>query len=100
MIASLVTCRNSSVHLFANPIKREVLQWRIGLKQMATAERILQEFTRALKMYITDVSQQDLDDYAERLTCAINTAHERVYGNTPYISSTYRTCDRRWKQPF
>ena len=43
-----------------------------------TAERMVQTLTRALKMYVTDVDQQDWDEYAERLTFAINTAYDRV----------------------
>ena len=39
-----------------------------------TAERMVQTLTRALKMYVSDVNQQDWDEYAERLTFAINTA--------------------------
>lgn len=35
-------------------------------------------------MYVTDVNQQDWDEYAERLTFAINTAHDRVRGETPF----------------
>lgn len=66
----------------------------IGQKQRATmayrpqangtAERMVQTVTRALKMYVTDVNQQDWDEYAERLTFAINTAHDRVRGDTPF----------------
>ena len=39
-----------------------------------TAERMVQTLTRALKMYVSDVNQQACDEYAERLTFAINTA--------------------------
>ena len=49
-----------------------------------TAERVVHTLTRALKMYATEVNQQDWDDYAERLTFAINTAHDRVWGDTPF----------------
>ena len=35
-------------------------------------------------MYVTDVNQQDWDEYAERLTFAINTAQDRVRGDTPF----------------
>uniref|UniRef100_H3H490 Uncharacterized protein n=1 Tax=Phytophthora ramorum TaxID=164328 RepID=H3H490_PHYRM len=66
----------------------------VGQKQRATmayrpqangtAERMVQMLTRALKMYVADVNQQDWDEYAERLTFAINTAHDRVRGDTPF----------------
>uniref|UniRef100_H3H4X9 Integrase catalytic domain-containing protein n=1 Tax=Phytophthora ramorum TaxID=164328 RepID=H3H4X9_PHYRM len=49
-----------------------------------TAERMVQTLTRALKMYVADVNQQDWDEYAGRLTFAINTAHDRVQGETPF----------------
>ena len=43
-----------------------------------TAERMVQTLTGALKMYVTDVDQRNWDEYAERLTFAINTAQDRV----------------------
>ena len=49
-----------------------------------TAERMVQTLTRALKMYITDTDQKDWDEYAERLTFAINTAQYRVRGDNPF----------------
>jgi hypothetical protein len=49
-----------------------------------TAERMVQTLTRALKMYVTDTNQRDWDEYAERLTFAINTAQDRVRGDTPF----------------
>ncbi|KAL4109209.1 hypothetical protein PRIC1_000912 [Phytophthora ramorum] len=49
-----------------------------------TAERMVQTLTRALKMYVADVNQQNWDEYAERLTIAINTAQDRVRGDTPF----------------
>ncbi|KAE9272457.1 hypothetical protein PR003_g30196 [Phytophthora rubi] len=48
------------------------------------AERMVQTLTRAVKMYVADVNQQDWDEYAERLTFALNTAHDRVRGDTPF----------------
>ena len=48
-----------------------------------TAEWMVQTLTRTLKMYVADVHQQDWDEYAERLTFAINTAHDRVRDDTP-----------------
>lgn len=66
----------------------------VGQKQRATmayrpqangtAERMVQTLTRALKMYVSDVNQQDWDEYAERLTFALNTAQDRVRGDTPF----------------
>ena len=49
-----------------------------------TAERMVQTVTRSLKMYVTDVDQRDWDEYAERITFAINTAQDRVRGDTPF----------------
>lgn len=49
-----------------------------------TAERMVQTLTRSLKMYVTDVNQQDWDEYAERLTFALSTAQDRVRGDTPF----------------
>ena len=49
-----------------------------------TAERMVQTLTRALKMYVTDTNQRYWDEYAERLTFAINTAQDRVRGDTPF----------------
>jgi ribonuclease HI/transposase InsO family protein len=56
----------------------------VGQKQKATmayrpqangtAERMVQTLTRAVKMYVADVNQQDWDEYAEHLTFALNTA--------------------------
>ncbi|OWY94689.1 reverse transcriptase [Phytophthora megakarya] len=49
-----------------------------------TAERMVQTATRVLKMYVRDLDQKDWDEYAERLTFAINTAHDRIRGDTPH----------------
>ena len=49
-----------------------------------TAERIVQTLTHALKMYVADVDQRDWDEYAERLTFALNTAQDRIRGDTPF----------------
>ncbi|KAE9054939.1 hypothetical protein PF005_g31552 [Phytophthora fragariae] len=35
---------------------------------------MVQTTTRALKMYVQELDQRDWDEYAERLTFAINTA--------------------------
>ncbi|GMF33733.1 unnamed protein product [Phytophthora fragariaefolia] len=48
------------------------------------AERMVQTVTRAVKMYITDVDQRDWDGYAERLTFALSTAHDRTRDETPF----------------
>ncbi|OWY95799.1 reverse transcriptase, partial [Phytophthora megakarya] len=36
------------------------------------------------KMYVEDLDQRDWDEYAERLTFAINTARDRIQGETPF----------------
>ena len=46
-----------------------------------TAERMVQTLTRSIKMYVTDVEQKDWDEYAERLTFAMNTAQDRIRGD-------------------
>ncbi|KAG2759361.1 hypothetical protein PC129_g20486 [Phytophthora cactorum] len=66
----------------------------LGQRQRATmvyrpqangsAERMVQTITRALKMYVQDRDQKDWDEYAERLTFAINTAQDRIRGDTPF----------------
>ena len=66
----------------------------VGQKQRATmayrpqangtAERMVQTLTHSLKMYVAEVDQRDWDEYAERLTFAINTAQDRVRGDTPF----------------
>ena len=53
-------------------------------KENGTAERMVQTLTRAIKMYVLDDNQMDSDEYAERLTYEINTAHDRVRGDTPF----------------
>ncbi|KAG3077735.1 hypothetical protein PI124_g20027 [Phytophthora idaei] len=49
-----------------------------------TAEQMVQRLTRALKMYVADMNQKDWDEYANRLTFALNTAHDRTRGDTPF----------------
>ncbi|OWY97106.1 reverse transcriptase [Phytophthora megakarya] len=49
-----------------------------------SAERMAQTTTRALKMYVQDLDQRDWDEYAERLTFAIDTARDRIRGETPF----------------
>ncbi|POM75699.1 Reverse transcriptase [Phytophthora palmivora] len=48
-----------------------------------TTERMVGTLTRAVKMYVEDVDQRDWDEYAERLSSALNTAQDRVRGDTP-----------------
>ncbi|KAE9077320.1 hypothetical protein PF007_g24286 [Phytophthora fragariae] len=50
-----------------------------------TTERMVQTMTRALKMYVADEDQRDWDEYAERLTFAVNTAHDRIRGDTLFF---------------
>ncbi|OWZ06147.1 reverse transcriptase [Phytophthora megakarya] len=66
----------------------------LGQRQRATmayrpqangsAERMVQTNTRALKMYVEALDQRDWDEYAERLTFAINTARDQIRGETPF----------------
>ncbi|GMF28756.1 unnamed protein product [Phytophthora lilii] len=49
------------------------------------AERMVQTITRAIMMYIADIDQRDWDEYAERLTFALNTAHDRTRDETPFF---------------
>ncbi|POM62667.1 reverse transcriptase [Phytophthora palmivora] len=49
-----------------------------------TTERMVGTLTRAVKMYVEDVDQRDWDEYAERFTFALNTAQDRVRGDTPF----------------
>ncbi|OWZ06398.1 LOW QUALITY PROTEIN: reverse transcriptase [Phytophthora megakarya] len=51
-------------------------RWHIGHKPTGP----LREW--ALKMYVRYLDQKDWDEYAERLTFAINTAHDRIRGDT------------------
>ncbi|OWY93430.1 hypothetical protein PHMEG_00037183 [Phytophthora megakarya] len=62
-----------------------------------TAARMVQTATRALKMYFRDLDQKDWDEYAERLTFAINTAHDRIRGDTPHYLEHGGTRDRHWR---
>ncbi|POM81060.1 Hypothetical protein PHPALM_1032 [Phytophthora palmivora] len=50
----------------------------------STTERMVGTLTRSVKMYVEDVDQRDWDEYAERLTFALNTAQDRVRGDTPF----------------
>ena len=49
-----------------------------------TADRMVQTLTRSIKIYVMGEKQKDWDEYAERLTYAINTAHDRICGDTPF----------------
>ena len=43
-----------------------------------------QTITRAIKMYVVDVDQNDREMYAERLKIAVDTAQDRVRRDTPF----------------
>ena len=45
---------------------------------------MVQTLTRALKMNVTDTNEKDWDEYAERMTFAINTAYDRVRRDTTF----------------
>ncbi|POM68487.1 Reverse transcriptase [Phytophthora palmivora] len=49
-----------------------------------TTERMVGTLTGAVKMYVEDVDQRNWDEYAESLTFALNTAQDRVRGDTPF----------------
>ncbi|GMF20123.1 unnamed protein product [Phytophthora fragariaefolia] len=49
-----------------------------------TADRMVQTLIRSVKMYVADTNQRDWDEYAERPTFALNTAQDRVRGDTPF----------------
>ena len=49
-----------------------------------TAERMVKTLTRFIKMCVADVDQKDWDEYAERLTFAVNQAQDRERGDTPF----------------
>ncbi|POM77272.1 Reverse transcriptase [Phytophthora palmivora] len=51
---------------------------------IGTTERMVGTLTRAVKLYVEDIDQRDWDEYAERLTFALNTAQDRVRGDTPF----------------
>ncbi|OWZ14595.1 hypothetical protein PHMEG_00011905 [Phytophthora megakarya] len=65
-----------------------------------TAERMVQTATRVLKMYVRDLDQKNWDEYAERFTFAINTAHDRIRGDTPIIWCMGGIRHRRWRLHF
>ncbi|OWZ08898.1 reverse transcriptase [Phytophthora megakarya] len=58
--------------------------WHIDPKLMDRRNAMVQTTTRALKMYVQDLDERDWDEYAERLTFAINTARDRIRGETPF----------------
>ncbi|OWZ07109.1 reverse transcriptase [Phytophthora megakarya] len=58
----------------------ECVFWRFGASEMIRHDRE----PGALKMYVRDLDQKDWDEYAERLTFAINTAHDRIRGDTSH----------------
>ncbi|OWZ05337.1 LOW QUALITY PROTEIN: reverse transcriptase [Phytophthora megakarya] len=49
-----------------------------------SSERMVQTTTGALKTYVQDLDQRDWDEYAERLIFTINTARDRIRGETPF----------------
>ncbi|OWZ22836.1 reverse transcriptase [Phytophthora megakarya] len=55
----------------------------ISFNANGSAERMVQTTTRALKMYAQDLDQRDWNEYAKRLTFEINTARDRIRGETP-----------------
>ena len=63
-----------------------------------TAERMVQTLTRSIKMYVSDVGQQDWDEYAERLTFARNIAQDRVRKETHFYWFTDGTQRLLWKR--
>jgi ribonuclease HI len=46
-------------------------------------ERVVQTVIRAVKRYVQDEEQRDWDDFAERIVFGLNTAYDRVRGDTP-----------------
>ncbi|OWZ09933.1 reverse transcriptase [Phytophthora megakarya] len=54
-------------------------------QENGAAERMVQTITRVIKMYIADIDQRDWDEYTERLTYALNTAHGRTRDETPFF---------------
>jgi hypothetical protein len=44
---------------------------------------MVQTVTRSVKMYVEDENQRVWDEFAERLAFAVNTAHDRIRGDTP-----------------
>ncbi|KAH9082672.1 hypothetical protein LEN26_021255 [Aphanomyces euteiches] len=50
-----------------------------------TAERAIQTLVRSVKLYVTDPRQRDWDEYAVRLTFAINTTPSATQGDTPFF---------------
>ncbi|OWZ11732.1 reverse transcriptase [Phytophthora megakarya] len=62
------------------------------------AERMVQTTTRTLKMYVQDLDQRDWDEYAVRLTFAINTARDRIRGETPFYM--VHGWDPRWERHY
>ncbi|KAF0725748.1 hypothetical protein Ae201684P_009094 [Aphanomyces euteiches] len=50
-----------------------------------TAERAIQTLVRSVKLYVADPQQRDWDEYAVRLTFAINTTPSATRGDTPFF---------------
>ena len=58
-----------------------------------TAKRMAQTLIRSIKLYAADVGHQDWNEYAERLTFAINTTQDRVRKKRLFIWSTVEMPD-------
>ncbi|OWZ05113.1 LOW QUALITY PROTEIN: reverse transcriptase [Phytophthora megakarya] len=82
--------------------------WIVKMRQSATMAYRPQGNGKAKRtVYVVDVNQHDWDDYAKRLTLALNTVHDRVWGETsfflvhgwdPRSSLEAVVCDaRRWR---
>ncbi|POM67078.1 Reverse transcriptase [Phytophthora palmivora] len=55
-----------------------------------SAERMVKSTTRAIKIYVQDLDQRDWDEYAKRITFAINTAHSRIRGETAIYMEVHK----------
>ena len=99
MIESQVSCLNSSESLigFAGQKHRATMAYRHQAN--GTAERMVHTLSRALEMYNTDTNQKDWDEYAERLTFAINTTQYCVRGDTPFYLIHGWDPRSTWKVP-
>ncbi|KAH9073985.1 hypothetical protein Ae201684P_015885 [Aphanomyces euteiches] len=53
-------------------------------QENGTAKRAIQTLVRSVKLYVTDPRQRDGDEYAVRLTFAINTTPSATRGDTPF----------------
>ena len=67
-------------------------------QENGTEEIMVKTLTRDLKMHVTDTNPKNWDEYAKRLTFAINTVQDRVQKILHSTLSTVLTHDRRWKR--